>query len=175
MPPENNTCIGFALGGNIGDRRAYLAAAAQALKIVFDLREVRVSPVYESEALLPEGGEDGWNLPYLNAVLTGEIRRPPKPPEVLRRVKMLERALGRRHRGHWGPREIDIDLLFMGDAVLRGVELTLPHLAMAERAFVMVPLADIAPGWVHPLLGKSARELAEVLPKEGLRRCESSA
>lgn len=168
--PVNN--IGLALGSNVGDRRANLTQAVAELQSVLALREVRVSPLYESAALLPEGAGEEWSLPFLNMVLTARMVQVIEPLEVLHRVKVLEQALGRQVRGHWGPREIDIDILFIDNVEIQTPELTLPHAAMAERAFVMVPLADIAPEWVHPQLHKTAQELAGGLSQEGLQRAD---
>lgn len=152
--------VGFALGSNIGDRQQQLERAILALTKSFDLQEVRVSRFHETEALLPKDAGEEWNLPFVNAVMVATLPSALEPLMMLAEVKRLEQQLGRQQRGHWAPREIDIDILFIGDLCLSTDALTLPHPAMAERAFVMLPLAEIAPDWVHPVTRQTAREMA---------------
>ncbi len=162
--------VGIALGSNVGDRRQYLTQAIQELQARCALSLLKASPVYESAALLPAEAKEGWDKPYLNQVVIAQTPAPMQPLQWLAQVKHIEQLLGRQDRGHWGPREIDIDLLFLDDNCLRTPSLTLPHALMQERAFVMVPLADIAPSWVHPLLGRTAAEIAATLSQDGLKR-----
>jgi 2-amino-4-hydroxy-6-hydroxymethyldihydropteridine diphosphokinase len=104
----------------------------------------KLSSVYETD---PVGNE---HQPlFLNAVLSA--RADLEPPELLRLVKGIERDLGRMETFRNAPRAIDIDILFYGDSVIRTEELTVPHPGVAERAFVLVPLSEIAPRMVHPL------------------------
>lgn len=159
--------VGFALGSNIGDRQAQLERAILALSESFGLQELRVSRFHETEALLPEDAGEEWNLPFMNAVMVATLPSMPEPLVMLAEVKRLEQQLGRQQRGHWAPREIDIDILFIDDVCLHTDVLTLPHPAMAERAFVMLPLTEIAPDWVHPVTQCTARELATSLLEHG--------
>lgn len=152
--------IGFALGSNLGDRVSNLARAVEVLASFFEPGSMRCSPVYECAALLPEGAEEAWNLPFLNQVVMGRMEPSPDPLTLLASIKETERRLGRQPSGHWGPRHIDIDILFMDDRLLQSEQLTLPHPAMKERAFVMVPLAAIAPQWEHPVTLETAAEMA---------------
>jgi 2-amino-4-hydroxy-6-hydroxymethyldihydropteridine diphosphokinase len=85
-------------------------------------------------------------------------------------VKEIERHLGRQHRQRYGPREIDIDLLFYDQLILQTAELTLPHPRLAERAFVLAPLAEIAPALIHPVLGKSMEALLQGVPGGDVQR-----
>ncbi len=165
----HTSSVGFALGCNLGDRQAQLERAIYALTESFTLQEVRVSRFYETEALLPEGASDAWNLPFMNAVIVAALPSAPEPLAMLAEVKRLERQLGRQQRGHWAPREIDIDILFLDDLCLSTDILTLPHAALAERAFVMLPLAEVAPDWMHPLMLRTARELARPFLENGER------
>jgi FXSXX-COOH protein len=86
----------------------------------------------------------------------------------LKQLKQLETRLGRVPSFHWGPRLIDIDLLFYDALVLDTPQLVVPHPRLHERAFVMVPLADIAPDLVHPVLGRTIRQLLEELDTNGI-------
>lgn len=153
--------MGIALGSNLGDRDEALREALERLLPVVEIEGV--SSFYETD---PVGYTD--QPPFLNAVCIGTTDA--SPQELLARCKAIEQAMGRRPGPRWGPRPIDLDVLFYDDLCLEGETLTLPHPRMAERAFVMVPLAEIAPGWVHPRLGETAAALAAHLPQEGVRR-----
>ncbi len=149
----------LALGSNLGDRERNIAVALRRLEPLAQVQAV--SSLYETEPV-PEG-----QPPYLNAacrVLTGL-----QPRALLRHVKEVERELGRRGGERWGPRPIDIDLLLYGDLTIDDGDLCLPHEGLAERAFVLVPLVDIAADVRHPGLSKNVRELAEATDRSGVR------
>ena len=124
----------LGLGANLGDRRATLRAAVAALGDV-----VAVSPVYETD---PVGGPPGQPA-YLNLVVELDTDRSPR--ELLEEARRLEAAAGRVREERWGPRTLDVDVLLVGDLVVDEPDLVVPHPGMAERAFVLVPLADLAP------------------------------
>jgi 2-amino-4-hydroxy-6-hydroxymethyldihydropteridine diphosphokinase len=124
----------LAIGSNLGDRRAYLAGAVAALPDV-----VAVSPVYETD---PVGGPPGQG-PFLNAVV--ELDTELSPFELLDAAHAAEAAANRVRKEHWGPRTLDVDVLLVGDLRVATAELIVPHPRMWERAFVLVPLADLAP------------------------------
>lgn len=153
----------LGLGSNVGDRKAYLHDALQKLRNV--LKNVRFSRVFESKALLPAGAGPDIDMPYLNMVLAGDTMLTPQA--LLSAVKAMETELGRKKRQVWGPREIDIDILAMGDHVMQTPELSLPHRELLKRDFVLLPMADVAPDWKYPVggkyYGKSARELVQLL------------
>jgi 2-amino-4-hydroxy-6-hydroxymethyldihydropteridine diphosphokinase len=144
----------LALGTNLGDRKANLEQALRELSTV--LRVLRVSAVYETAALLPEGAPTDWDIPFYNIVVSAEATIDSKT--LLMQVKAIEQRLGRQDVGRWGPRLIDIDILAHGTARMQEEDLTLPHAEMMERDFVMVPLAEIAPHWRHPVTGDAAHE-----------------
>lgn len=152
----------FGLGSNLGDRKANLEAALRALEEVAQV--LRVSSVYESAALLPEGAPEAWDIAYYNIVVSAESAL--EPQALLAEVKRIEQALGRKDVGRWGPRLIDIDILAHGDTQLQSDALTLPHAEMLGRDFVMLPLAEIAPHWRHP--SDAAPAAHEVVREKGM-------
>jgi len=140
----------LGLGANLGDPVAQLARAVARLKEV--LHGVVVSSVYRSEPVGYREQPDFFNL-----VCGGWTRLSPR--ELLAHARAVEREAGRVRSFPNSPRPLDVDLLVYGEAVTDDPELTLPHPRMAERAFVLVPLAEVAPEWRHPVGKRTAREL----------------
>jgi GTP cyclohydrolase IV len=144
----------LGLGSNLGDRKQNLA---QALELMSRHMVVeKVSSIYETE---PVGYKE--QPLFLNAVC--RISTELNPEKLLRLAKNIEAKLGRTPGLPNAPRPIDIDILFYGDEVLNDKELTIPHPRLAERAFVLVPLAEIAPELVHPVNKKTVRKLLDDL------------
>jgi 2-amino-4-hydroxy-6-hydroxymethyldihydropteridine diphosphokinase len=127
-----------------------------------------VSSLYRSEAQVLEGQPPGPD--YLNAAC--EITTDLTPPELLVFAKEIEHAIGRRPGARWAPRPIDIDILLYGDQRIETAELTVPHPLLAERNFVVAPLAEIAADAPHPLLSKTIAEIAEDADFAGLEHLE---
>ena len=146
--------IYLALGSNLGERADNLRRAVRALQKEFML--AAVSPCYETEPAYVLDQPRFYNLACRAATSLA-------PLETLQRLKALETKLGRRPGPRFGPRMIDIDLLFYDDLVLDTPELSLPHPRLHERAFVLAPLADIAPEFVHPTLGLTVVQLRDGL------------
>ena len=141
----------LGLGSNLGDRRSHLSRAINALE-AHGLTVVRVSPVVESPALLPEVAPSDWNLPYLNLVLECSARC---SPEQLRLwIDEIQRDFGRHGKSHWSPRPIDIDILLWGRERIETERLTIPHGDMTSRSFVLAPLAALAPRLTIPGRGE---------------------
>lgn len=140
----------LALGSNLGDREENLKQAIASLPPQMDVKAR--SHIYETP---PWGYEDQPR--FLNQVVKAQTYLQPEP--LLKHIKRLEVALGRKATFRNGPREIDIDILLYDDLVLNTPILTLPHPHMHERGFVLLPMMDIAPDLVHPLSGKSVREM----------------
>lgn len=138
----------------MGDRKKNLAEAINALNSRPDVAVLRTSGVYETE---PWGLTD--QPKFLNMV--AEIATSISPGELLERVKKLEHDMGREEGPRLGPRLIDIDILLLEDLVVDEPDLTVPHASLHLRAFVLVPLAELTPDSVHPVLGVTIGHLAE--------------
>lgn len=140
----------LALGSNLGNRLSNLKNAISNLTPQMDVK--KKSPVYETP---PWGYTD--QPPFLNQVVMVETYLDPE--DLLSHLKRLEVVLGREPSFMNGPRLIDLDILFYGDVIINSPPLVLPHPRMHQRAFVLVPLNDIAPDLVHPLFGRPISEM----------------
>ena len=146
----------LGLGSNLQDRLSFLKKAIENLNRHKKISVKKISSVYETD---PVGGELQGR--YLNAVCA--IATDLEPKELLRVTKEIEYEMGRRRKGTWEARFIDIDILIYPGTVIASEDLNLPHPLLAERFFVLVPLAEIAPNIIPPGFRKSASQLLEEL------------
>ena len=141
------------LGSNLGDRAGYLLLAVRGM-LDAGLDVIRLSSIYETEPV-----EYEKQPPFLNMVAELRGTTLPAPEQMLARLLRIEYALGRTREIHLGPRTIDLDLLIYKDHRVDTEFLTLPHPRIASRKFVLVPLKELVPTLVHPVLGKSVGDL----------------
>lgn len=155
----------LSLGSNLGNREANLR---QAINQLANLGEVTaVSSFYETEPV--ECTAQPW---FLNIAV--ELNTELMPRQLLSAVLKIERDMGRKRLQPKGPRLIDIDIVLFGNTVMSEPKLTIPHPAMHERRFVLMPLDEIAPDAKHPILKRSVREILEQLPKSPIVKKLSS-
>ncbi|TCP52752.1 2-amino-4-hydroxy-6-hydroxymethyldihydropteridine diphosphokinase [Tumebacillus sp. BK434] len=156
----------LSLGSNLGDRVQNLCAAIRLLNAHPDIQVTNISSVYETA---PVGMTDQPD--FLNLAL--EIKTHLGPQNLLKITGSTELDMGRQRDIKWGPRTLDIDILLMDKQVMDTAELTLPHPRMGERAFVLLPLAELAGGMVHPVTQQTVSDMAnQVDGKEGVFLCQ---
>ncbi len=152
--------IYLGLGSNQGRRKDNLQRAMAELQTNgFEI--TAISPMVETPALLPQRAEPAWNRPFLNCVVAGQANWPPQ--HGLEIAKAIESGLGRAQSKRWSPRPIDIDLLLWNDQVIATEQLTIPHHAVAQRAFVLTPLLHIQPDLMIPGQSKTIFELCRTI------------
>ena len=144
----------IALGSNIGDRQAYIGNALKHLGEDGNIRNIRVSTLIETEAYGGVEQED-----FLNGVLECETLY--SPERLLLRLQEEEQLAQRKREIHWGPRTLDLDVLFYEDEICDKTHLTIPHPDMINRDFVLKPMAELAPNFVHPIYRCTMRELLQ--------------
>ncbi len=150
----------LSLGSNIGDRLANLRSAMALLSP--DIHPLAQSSIYETE---PWGYSD--QPTFLNLVWEGSTQL--DPLNLLSHLKQVENTLGRKETFRFGPRLIDLDILFYDDLVIDTPTLTIPHSRISERAFVLVPLAEIAPDFYHPVLKTTIQQLLSKVDTSGVK------
>ena len=156
------TLIYIAMGSNLGDREALVLQAVHEMRAFAHIK--KISSLIETDAV-PVEGQTATDLPgFINAVV--EITSDFSPQEVMDELLRIEEEMGRVRGEKGAPREIDLDLIAYGDEVVESSDLVVPHPRMHERRFVLGPLAELNPEWVHPVLKESAQALLEKLPAE---------
>ena len=159
MTATPTRCL-IALGSNLGDRLENLRVGIDELAVADGMVIDTLSRLYETA---PVGGPDEQG-PYLNAALTATTTL--GAAELLALLHRIEASRERKRTVHWGPRTLDLDLLVYGDLVSDDPALEVPHPRQHQRRFVLVPVCDVAPDLVHPVLGRTMRDLLADLPVE---------
>ncbi|HEX3082726.1 MAG TPA: 2-amino-4-hydroxy-6-hydroxymethyldihydropteridine diphosphokinase [Candidatus Saccharimonadia bacterium] len=149
----------LALGANVGDRHRNIEQAVELLGS--QIHRIKRAPLYASQAVGYTDQPD-----FFNTVVSGETSL--SPHELLRFVKDVEREVGRLFRFRWGPREIDVDIIFYGGETVETRDLTIPHRRFRERDFVLRPLCDLDAKRVDPVSGLTCAELLQQLPESAL-------
>ncbi len=152
----------IALGSNLGDRAENLRQAREQITAP-DLRVLRASSIYETAPR--DVTDQPW---FLNQVIECETELFPR--QLLERLQKIERAIGRKRRIAKGPREIDLDILLFGDAVMKAPELEVPHPRLPERRFVLEPLAELVPEKRHPGTRRTMREMLAGVANQVVRK-----
>ncbi|NET80517.1 MAG: 2-amino-4-hydroxy-6-hydroxymethyldihydropteridine diphosphokinase [Moorea sp. SIO1F2] len=151
----------IALGSNLGDSRAILEAALRKLDQTLGVTVKLCSSWYKTAPVGPPQPD------YLNGCALLEVQL--SPQKLLETLLGIEQEFGRVRQEHWGPRTLDLDLLLFDDLILQTPELQIPHPRMRQRAFVLVPLVEIAPDWVEPVSGQSIFQLVQKLDCSGVK------
>lgn len=150
----------IALGSNLGDSLALVVAAVQILSRDPDITLVSQSHWYQTVAIGPVQPD------YANGCVVVKTRR--SPEALLQFLLEIEQQFGRERTEHWGPRTLDLDLLLYDSVILQTPFLTLPHPRMAQRAFVLIPLAELLPQWIDPLSGLTILQLRNQVDCSGV-------
>jgi 2-amino-4-hydroxy-6-hydroxymethyldihydropteridine diphosphokinase len=159
---ESKPCA-IALGSNLGDCLSILTTALEVLAVTPGIRVQAVSSWYQTK---PVGGIPQPD--YLNGCALLQVQL--LPLQLLKTLLAIEAKFGRVRRERWGARSIDLDLLLYDNLILDAPQLQLPHPRMHERAFVLVPLAEIAPNWIEPVSGKATSQLMQAVNCSGVRK-----
>ena len=145
------------LGSNLGDREFLIRKAVESMRDLPRTLVVRVSSLYDTD---PVGEVD--QPAFLNAVVWLETTLEPR--ELLWQLLLIEKRMGRVRSQRWGPRPIDLDLLFYGEESVDEPDLKIPHPEAQQRAFVLLPLSELDPDFVHPTTGESIRKMMNKVP-----------
>jgi 2-amino-4-hydroxy-6-hydroxymethyldihydropteridine diphosphokinase len=155
----------IALGSNLGDSKSILESALATLDRTSGITVKARSSLYQTKAVT---WDDRPQPDYLNACALLETTLIPE--KLLLVLQQVEQQFGRIRHERWGARTLDLDLLLFNDVILQTTDLEIPHPRMTERAFVLVPLSEIAPTWVHPGLGQSIAQLVQLLDVSDVKK-----
>ncbi|MGD2181236.1 2-amino-4-hydroxy-6-hydroxymethyldihydropteridine diphosphokinase [Lusitaniella coriacea] len=161
---QKQIAAAIALGSNLGDSLKILEGALSILAKTPGIELKQTSSWYRTAPIGPPQPD------YLNGCAV--LETPMAPLLLLETLLDVERQFGRERRERWGPRTLDLDLILFGDLILEKPQLHIPHPRMRERAFVLIPLAEIAPDWVDPLTQKSIAQLRDAVNCSGVARLE---
>ena len=156
------SCAAIAFGGNLGDTRTILEDALGMFDADPNIEVLQRSSWYVSKPVGPPQPD------YINGCVVVRTHLPPR--ELLARLHEIEHAFGRERKEHWGARTLDLDLILYDQIVLDDAVITVPHPRMRERAFVLTPLAEIAPDWIDPLSGANIASLNKAVDPAGLKK-----
>lgn len=160
MNKIENKQAAIALGSNLGDSLGTLKGALETLDRLPDIKVKTHSSWYETAPIGPPQPN------YLNGCAILEVQL--SPEVLLKTLLAVEQQFNRVRQQHWGPRTLDLDILLFEDLILDTPNLKIPHPRMTERAFVLVPLAEIAPEWIEPVSGKAISQLVETVDSSGV-------
>lgn len=158
----NTALCAVALGSNLGDSRAIVASALERLAATPHIHVQVTSSWYQTVPIGPPQPD------FINGCTLLQVEIPPQ--SVLETLLQIEAQFGRVRQACWGPRSLDLDLLLYNDLILDTPTLQIPHPRMHERAFVLVPLTEIAPNWIEPVSGKAIAELVQAVDCSGVHR-----
>ena len=154
------TVVYIGLGSNMKSPKQQIRSAIKSIEGIVSTQVLRVSSLYKSKPFGPQNQDD-----YINAV--AEIDTNLMPLELLECMQNIENQQGRIRKEHWGPRTLDLDILMFGDEIIKDDKLTIPHLEIENRSFVLTPLTEINPNCLIPGEGK-ARDLLAILDQDDL-------
>jgi 2-amino-4-hydroxy-6-hydroxymethyldihydropteridine diphosphokinase len=158
----NFTPVAIALGSNLGDSKTLVETALDLLNHTPYIQVKTCSSWYQTAPIGPPQPD------YINGCAILDVQL--KPDTLLETLLAVETQLGRVRRERWGPRTLDLDLLLFDNLIWETSTLEIPHPRMRERAFVLVPLAEIAPNWIDPVTQKTIKQLLEVIDYSGIQK-----
>ena len=164
MTTAKPTMSAIALGSNLGESRTTLENALTTIDQTPGITLKAYSSWYKTAPIGPSQPD------YLNACALLEVTL--SPEELLKTLLNIEDEFGRVRQERWGPRTLDLDVLLFGDLILETPDLQIPHPRMTERAFVLVPLSEIAADWIEPVSGEAISKLLEQVDCSGVKRCD---
>jgi 2-amino-4-hydroxy-6-hydroxymethyldihydropteridine diphosphokinase len=143
--------ITLSLGSNLGDKLQYLSSAVSTMLRDKIVTNVKLSPIYETKPILLANSPKSWDVKALHIVLKGNTDL--LPAQLVKAIKEVEKKLGKKDRGRWAPREIDIDVISVGEEIYLLEDVQIPHKFMLTKEWVFLPFIDVNPNWRYPVRG----------------------